>query len=295
MRCFRTSADRPVYAGAAVRTCAVLALLTACLTAGCTVWRPVETPQQTRLPQPKLAPNSVVLETVLVTFPEERDEEIERIWEEVEEPLPLEVRRKLEENGFWCGRCGMQLPAALRARLDEADSNLPDEEGQLPAQGQRIQCRTGKRKPLASTAQRPELHVLVRDAQGMLTGRTYHQARCQAAIRCYPQGDGSVQVQWTPEIEHGEIKPRHQSDGGLWQVRVGQEREVFQNLAAEATLTPGQTLILSCTPDRKGLGASFFSGERGRSLLLLRLAQTQSDALFARDEMTAPIATSGGN
>ena len=111
------------------------------------------------------------------------------------------------------------------------------------------------------------------------------------ALRCYPNGDGSVELQLTPEIEHGETKPRHYGDGGLWQVRVGQEVEAMTSMVSRLTVTPGQTVMVSCTSDRKGLGGRFFSGDDSRSVLLLRLAQTQLDNLFAPDRASAPIAS----
>ena len=53
---------------------------------------------------------------------------------------------------------------------------------------------------------------------------------------------------------------------------------------------PGQTLILSCTPESKGLGQNFFvdtsHGDPQQKLLLIRLAQTQRDDLF---ELSEPL------
>ncbi|MCA9179526.1 MAG: hypothetical protein KDB14_33955 [Planctomycetales bacterium] len=240
--------------------------------------------QRQLLPTPKLSPNSVVLEAVQVRFSGEQDEQVEAIWREVEEIPDVETRRRLEWNGFWCGVVGTQLPPALREQLDRPQSLLPDERGNAPTQGTRLQCRRGARKSWSCQQMQDELNVLLCEEEGTLRGRTYQQARCLLAIRCFPEGDGSVRVQVMPEIEHGETKPRHFGDGGLWQVRVGQEREVFERLAAELEISPGETLIVSCTPERKGLGGRFFGVDEGRSLLLLRLVQTQMDNLFAPEE-----------
>ena len=67
---------------------------------------------------------------------------------------------------------------------------------------------------------------------------------------------------------------------------AGRKREVFQHLAFEAQLNPGQTLIMSCTPEMTGVGHTFFvesgEGDAQQKLLLIRLAQSQRNALFDR-------------
>lgn len=247
---------------------------------GCANWRAEEKVASKLLPQPKLSATSVAIEVVQVHFDGQQAGDLEQIWQEVEEPLPVELRRRLEHNGFWCGVTGMQLPMPLRRQLDRPQSDLPDEEGQMPSKAQRMQCRRGARKPWVCRPSSDELNVLMRSEDGALRGRTYDSARCVMAIRCFPNGDGSVRLQLTPEIEHGETKPRHYGDGGLWQVRVGQLREAFDDLASELTIAPGQTVVLSGTPDQKGLGGSFFHTDNGRSIMLVRLVQTQLDNLF---------------
>ena len=60
---------------------------------------------------------------------------------------------------------------------------------------------------------------------------------------------------------------------------------------------PGHVLMISGTPDVKGVGSSFFteadSGTTYRRILLVRLAVTQYDDLFAPDQIVKPLATPG--
>jgi len=62
-------------------------------------------------------------------------------------------------------------------------------------------------------------------------------------------------------------------------------------------LAPGNVLMISGTPDVKGCGSSFFtetdSGTTYRRILLVRLAVTQYDDLFAPDQIVKPLATPG--
>jgi hypothetical protein len=63
----------------------------------------------------------------------------------------------------------------------------------------------------------------------------------------------------------------------------------------EPILSPGEILIVSGTPDVKGLGQHFFASpnadEKSQTMLLVRLAQTQLDDLFAPDQILSPIVT----
>ena len=69
------------------------------------------------------------------------------------------------------------------------------------------------------------------------------------------------------------------------QLNTGRSREVFDRLAAQATLAPGEMLVFSSLPEREGsLGHYFFteehSGQLEQKLLVIRLSQTQHDDLF---------------
>ena len=54
------------------------------------------------------------------------------------------------------------------------------------------------------------------------------------------------------------------------------------------SLHPGETILLSCTPEKTGLGRTFFvEGNSGRQrIILIRLAQLHADELFAEEQDT---------
>src|SRR5690606_27801493 len=93
-----------------------------------------------------------------------------------------------------------------------------------------------------------------------------------------------VRVEIIPEIHHGSPRQQVVPGEGTFQLITARDREVFEDLRMELTLAPGQTLVLTCTSDQKGLGENFFvEPERGdgqKTLLRIRLLQTQRGDLF---------------
>jgi hypothetical protein len=190
----------------------------------------------------------------------------------------------------------------LRAALDAAASQLEERaedtgtnDTQANLKQRRIQCRTGKRTKIVVSRTRPSMSFLTLDA-GSVQGKLLENAQCLLALKPYAQGDGRARLDLTPEIEHGELQSDYVDAGqGSLMLRQGRERVVLDRLRSVATLSAGQVLIMSNTPDLKGVGEQFFSetagGRAERTLLLVRLAQTQWNDLFVPEQFSPPLAT----
>lgn len=254
-----------------------------------------------RLPLPPLPSDSVVVEVTFVDLPPDSAALDAELWNEVDEQqLPAELRRRMAANGFRGGLVGSPLPTALRSYLEsqkdasplqlEMGQPLVDELATL----QRKRMRAGQRNDIVASPVRDNISVL-RLVDGRIVGNTYDQAQCRFAARSYPQGDGRVRVELVPEIHHGEIAQRWVGDDRALRLDAGQQRVTFDELQLEVVLSPGETMLLTCTADSKGLGRHFFAdGESPnlrRRMLLIRLSQTQLDDRFARDGIAAPIAS----
>ena len=75
------------------------------------------------LPLPKLAPDSVVLEVTFVRIPAEKVDFEGRFWPEADESaLDVELRRRLEANGFRAGIVRTPPPSALQELFDTQGS-----------------------------------------------------------------------------------------------------------------------------------------------------------------------------
>ncbi|MDG2382654.1 MAG: hypothetical protein P8N76_13375 [Pirellulaceae bacterium] len=263
---------------------------------GCTSWR--ETPSEGfNLPPVRLAPDGVALQVTFLRVPTGQTDFNTELWGQVDEQvLGQAVRQRLNDNGFRCGLVGTQLPESLRKLLDtkEESSTLEatsQREIDALSQNRRINTRSGKRNEIVTAAPQEEMIVLYRDSNAdRVGGKTFTEAQTILATKSYPYGDGRVDLKLVPEIQFGQPKKQWIAGEGTFHLLSARDREVFSDLEIVASIMPGQTLILSCTPESKGLGQNFFvdtsHGDPQQKLLLIRLAQTQRDDLF---ELSEPL------
>jgi hypothetical protein len=112
------------------------------------------------------------------------------------------------------------------------------------------------------------------------------------ALGVLPLGDGRVQLTFTPELHFGNERLRPVYGQGTVRIEPGRTRDVFDQLAIETVLAPGQILVLTRLPGRsRSLGHYFFTEEQAGSqrqkLLLVRISQTQYDDRFDDDLLPA--------
>lgn len=275
------------------------------------------------LKTPKMSPDAVVLEVAILHIPAAAtgasppagsptseapsaaadkaatDLRWADVWHDVDEQfLPTALRRKLAENGFRCGfldgRPSPALQTALDSHAERHSHAAEDEDRSVPTGIQRLQNRSGRRGKILTSEIQESLAVLLPEA-GRVRGQTYSQAQCLFSVRSFPQGDGSTQLELTPEIEFGEARPRWlgESGEGSFRVDTSRERREFESLRIATQLSPGQMLVLGPLPQLKGLGRQFFAetargGDQPR-VLIIRLAQTQLDDLFAPEQDRPPL------
>lgn len=268
---------------------------------GCASWSFDAPPEDRSLPPPRMASDSVVLEVAFVRF-DVLDSALEdELWRQVDEQhLPVEVRRRLEQNGIRTGLLGTQLPDVIRSALDQPNdlaSLLADEHALSGApmlmRQHRLQLRAEQPELVALTSQEHDsLVVLLRQEDAVRASR-FERAIPQIRITSFPSGDGQVQLEVVPEIEHGETRQRWVGSQGTLILDTGREHTAFDELKFTTRLSPGQTLLLTTTTDQKGLGQQFFGSadpdSHDRVFLLFRLAQTQLDDLFSPDRPHQPL------
>lgn len=287
------------------RSFALLAVLTAAIAVGggCALLTLDEPPAEpVRLPPARMSADSVVLEFMFVRMPVSESAAYEEIWSAADEQgLEADLRRQLADNGLRCGVLGQDLPAVLRERLAEPANSLVERSEDIDTSdvevdrtARRKQCRAGRRAKIVVSKTHESLSVLTSEG-GVVRGRLVEKAQCLFALKPYPQGDGRVKLDMTPEVEHGDVKQQWVGGNGTMMHRMGKERIVLDTLRIVTTLAPGQSLMLSATGDARGLGDHFFVETAGgtveRTLLLVRVAQTQHDDLFAPGALPAPLAT----
>lgn len=271
--------------------------------AGCAQWSMTESEPST-LPPARMSPDSVSLEIAFVRLPAADEAGYEAIWSEADEThFPPELRKQLSANGLRAGLLGQQLPDELRAALDEAANVLEERAEDVSTSDvevnrahRRLTCRTGRRAKIIVSKTHPSLPLLQND-NGQISGQVLADAQCLLALKPYPQGDGRVKLDITPEIEHGEMKTQWVGQEGSLMQRIGRDRLILDRLRLEAMLSLGQVLMISAGDDVKGAGEHFFTetagGRTERTVVLIRVARTQWDDLFAPEQISAPLATPG--
>jgi len=281
-----------------------MGLLSVFVAGGCSLWQPTDV-AISELPATRMSEDSVIWEIeVAYVLPDDVDFHA-LLWIELDEQhLPVDISRRLALNGFRCGLVGMPLPAVvLQQQLDRqkpsgsgGSDSVPVSDLATAFQRRRLQARARQRYEIVAPQVRDELVALYHE-EGELRGDRYPQAQCVLAARSLPQGDGRVKLEITPEIHYGPARQHFTVHGGVFQVQAKRDSKIFDQLRFEATLSPGQTLLLTTTRDAKGLGGAFFTesvdGRTQQKLLLIRLAQTQYDDRFAPDQgKHTPLVTS---
>ncbi len=265
------------------------------LLSGCAHWSKEQVAEKpTILTPPVPAPDTVVIEAVLIRFPEESAPELERIWQVVDESvIDVQVRRELHANGMQCGMLVGDMPLVVRSRLKELNTN--DAANSLERMGlaaevssdtQRLHCHTGHRKELSLRQGLSETVTVLHVHDGNIQGNTYQHPRILLDIRTTPLGDGRAKLKLCPEIQHGIPQEVFMANQVAQQMRVDRKQQRWEYLTMETTIAPGQFFFCTLTNPPRGLGQAFFStrtSERTteRVLLVMRMLPGQVDELFA--------------
>lgn len=258
--------------------------------AGCAAWKDAGT-EPMNLPAARMSPDSVAIEMTFIRVPVGQARINDELWQAIDEQVvPHEIRGHLHDNGFRCGLVGLQMPTVLRELLERNEqqnklNQAVTSELDVLAQNQQVQRRAGERWEIVTGAPRDEMVAFYAETSAAkVRGETIKEAQCILAGRPFPQGDGSVRLELTPEIHYGPPRNQWVAGQGTFHFLPGRDRKVYQRMMIDLELSAGQTLVISCTPDMKGLGNNFFveegRGDPQQKLLLIRLAQVQRDELF---------------
>lgn len=267
------------------------ALLWAACAAGCAEW---QAPTGLELKPPKLTHDSVLLEVFLVRLPPEEELQGASLWAEIDElSLPADLRQRLHERGFRAGVTAGRIPAELERLMqlaeappsESADKTIVDFQNDSNVSRRIMQMRSGSRGEILASKVYDRLSVFEKDG-AQIEGRSYQQAQCCFAVSGIPQPDGRVRLQVESEVHHGAPRNQVSSDDVSFVIQLRRDRVSLDGLKIEAELEPGQILVLGGADGPSGgLGDYFFTeetaGGAARRLVLVRLAQSQHEALFS--------------
>jgi len=282
----------PPFSGRIAPLLPVLVMLLGCTSTPKTTGKSPLTP-------PKMSPDSCVLDIFFVRFPFDDPEVNTLMWQEIDEQhFPPQLRQRLRSNGFRVGLVDGQMPLVLSKLLELGEKPPPtgealsteaaDLEDEPQMLRRHLQLRAGRRGEIIASGMYDRLPVLI-CRPDQLCGETYYQAQAMLAVKTFPQRDGRVRLELVPELHHDTAKQRWVGSQGVMRLETGRPRRVFDNMAVEAMLSPGEILVLSSISRRPGsLGHHFFTEQADRleqKLLVIRLSQTQHDEVFCPSEV----------
>lgn len=277
----------------------ILHVLAMIAVAGCAAIPPAG---KSPLAPARMSADSVALDIFFVRFPYGNEDINDRLWDQVDEQhFPAGLRRQLAQNGFRIGLVGEAVPVKLcqLLELNGAPSAVKGHETVVTnlAEDPRVvrrhlQLRANQRSEIIASSVYEELPVLTCES-GEVSGRSYPKAQGLLVIKSYPQPDGRVRLEVTPELHYGEFRQRYVGSHGVVRLETARSRRTFDNLGVSATLAPGNMILMSSLPNRQGsLGYYFFAHQAPerleQKLLIIRLSQTQHDGLFSPEELIPP-------
>ena len=196
-------------------------------------------------------------------------------WELADEQVLKERKSLLEENGLRAGVLGDAPPDGLRALLRSERSC---------ANPRRQRLRAGR--PTHIILGPPEARLAFRLRQdGRTADVDFDQAQCFLRVATRLTGDGRLNLQFTPEVRHGEpiSLPHPASQGGAlhWDVQTEQPTETYAGLGWEMTVAPNTYVAVGTLLDRPDtLGQRAFLGDEApqtQRLLVLRPGRAPAD------------------
>jgi hypothetical protein len=267
----RASLARQAGAGCAILV--GLSLLDGCVPQAVPV-RP-NAVMQRMLPKPvKPAADGVLMDLITVERPLGDSLVNDELWHSTDpQVLPVTLRRKLAEHGFRVAIVGGQMPQAFDTVVN---GSAPDEPN-----GHHLTVRAGSPTWVTTVgpgvecpAEVAELAKLDESQRGNVT----------FGLRLIPtrQPDGTVEVQFTPELKYGGPM-RHfvasQSGGGIrdWALEVHARRKTLDDLTWAIRFQRGQVALLSCQPDSAGSCGYAFFVSRALQGLMQRLLLIQAE------------------
>ena len=283
---------RPLKAGYLALACA--------LVAGCQVKvfeKPPDSALEKLLRPVATAPDSVTLEIFYARIPLEKDRQADELWTSIDEQrFDADLRRRLLANGLRAGIVGGSLPQgltellSLQSEMPQASTNrLITGDSAMPRVMRQVkQLNRRDAMMIQASEVRDEAAVLISD-QEHLSGDVYPQVQGVYALRAEASPGQRVALRIIPELRYGEMRNRYAgSDTGAFVTTPSQERKVFDQLTMEATLAPGELLVLGCLPEaRASLGGMFHrvvaGGRQERKLILIRVLEVPPSEILATE------------
>lgn len=263
---------------------------------GCARWSHLDekfkTPERTPL-QLSMAENISGVEVMLMRMSPEQIAAMEQVWFRTnEQALPIELRRRFDQNGLRATLVDSIIPLPLQTMIDSIEKRLGDDPfeqmgigADIVSHSRSLQCRANQRKEILFGNKRSEPIIVMHNREGIISGRSFDEPQLLFDLRAHPNKDGSTAFSLVPEVQYGPLKQKFVSQE--FGIRSESKRDFVQwtDLKIDQNFRAGQMLMISAANPPRGLGEHFFftntvNGSREQLLLLIRFSQNRTDSAF---------------
>jgi len=256
------------------RIAAVLLMLSAALVAvGCRNLKVNEKPSAgIVLPKSQMKSDSVAVRVAIAELDDHQEIQFKSFMETTDsQKIPLAIRQRLDENGIRVCVVSSVNSSQLQRLLAPLELNhkwLNQQELELAEAGKlepvrrlssqrHVEKKRGESFSIEVSPVQPSATWQVHVGERKFPGRAT-LAQCQMRVSSWPQPDGSVNLQFIPEIHHGESLSRIGVMDRNLLVEQRRDVEEFHALAFDVSVQPGETIIIAPTGKLERIGKLFF-------------------------------------
>lgn len=288
---------------------------------GCARWDKTDSRSEFKFPQGRLASDAVALEIGIAQLDVSQTEVFEQFWNLMDQQeLALPQRQLMDQNGLRVAIMASHAPAILNELLaprplEFEDLTIVEEhmmaEDRLEPKSrmvlhQRIANRNGQAHPIQTSKVHPQFRWTIRNADLQSIG-TGQWVRGFFDVTTLPEGDGTVRLQFSPQIHHGEVRPSFGVANKAFFMDSSQTVNKLAELMFTLRVRPGETVVIAPTSDVEDLGSLFFGEPESASdqparetnmthrVLLVRVVQTQMDDLFGNSASNERLTTTSAD
>lgn len=279
-------------------------------TCGCAHWLPSRKEPESSQPSilhREIASDTVGVETIFLRLSSVESEQLPDLWAYADQQiLPPEQRMLLDQNGLRAGKFAGQLPAIAQAWVDQNAARIqndPMEQAGVVADvssfSELWRCRADQRKVLTVRNLSKETATLFYNEDGFRGGQ-FPSPHFLFSLYAKPLGPQSAQILLRPEMEYGESRRSVVAKDSAIRTQETRESIRWDSLSLVLPLQQGDCLILSGSPQPRGIGEYFFQtrskeGEIQDVILLVRIAQLNAPDEFAQWQATKASNEPGTN
>lgn len=191
-----------------------------------------------------------------------------------DQKLPLNIRQRLDENGLQVAVVSsvnserlqsLLAPIQMKPEWLSGQQRELAEAGKLPnvsrlkthrhvekKRGESFRVETSPVRPNASWC----IHVGDRQLYDHAT-----MAQGHMRVKAWPQVDGTVKLEFLPEVHHGQNLSRIGTNGNDLALRQRQEIKELHSLTFSVTVRVGETIVVAPTKDLERVGKLFFDAK----------------------------------